>query len=280
MLAYRHLFHAGNFADVFKHAILTRVLLGLNKKEKPYFYLDTHAGIGLYDLQHEWAQKNEEHKDGIARVLEGYGAPEDLKPYLEIVRAHNAPKKLRNYPGSPLLARALMREHDRLVLSELNERDCEHLRETCEGDSRVHVHQMDGYQALKAFLPPPERRGVVLIDSSFDRQQEYKRLADGLREAGQRWATGTYVIWYPLMSSPEVDRFERQIAATGLRKILRLSLSVFPEHWTMSLRGSSMLIVNPPWGLDAECRKILPWLWKKLAEDGQGEWAVNWLVAE
>ncbi len=280
MLAYRHLFHAGNVADVLKHALLTRLMLHLNKKDKPYFYLDTHAGIGVYDLQHDWAQKNKEFDNGIGKILRAEQPPEELSHYLQAVQAQNTFRSLRNYPGSPVLARRFLREGDRMLLSELNREDCRALEHHFKGDRQVHIHGVDGYQALKAFLPPPERRGLVLIDSSFDRAQEFKRLAEALAHAHRRWDTGIFALWYPLMVPQEVERFERRIGATGIRKILRLELSVFPERWTESLRGSAMLIVNPPWGLEDEAKKILPWVWSTLSSEGQGAWDVRWLVAE
>lgn len=280
MLAYRHLFHAGNFADVFKHAVLARLLVHLNKKDKPYLYLDTHAGIGEYDLEHEWARKNAEYQQGIARVFDVSGAPAVLAPYLEAVRACNQDGRLRRYPGSPCIAHRLRRPADRLVLNELNKDDCARLREVFDREQGVHVHDMDGYQALKAFLPPPERRGMVLIDSAFDRGQEYRRLAQAVVEAHQRWSSGCFALWYPLMDARDVESFERRFVHAGIRKILRLELSVQPPGWTDGLRGSAMLVINPPWGLDDEARAMLPWLWQRLAVERQGGWEVEWLVPE
>src|SRR5262245_46621866 len=169
MLSYRHLFHAGNFADVFKHALLTRLLLAIGGKAKPYFYLDTHAGTGRYDLAHEWAWKAREFENGIGRLWDRKDAPAELAPYLDAVRAENPKGRLRFYPGSPLLALRLRRPADRLVLVELNRTDCADLEGALARAPNIAVHLMDGYQALKAFLPPKERRGLVLLDSSFDR---------------------------------------------------------------------------------------------------------------
>jgi 23S rRNA (adenine2030-N6)-methyltransferase len=280
LLAYRHLFHAGSFADVFKHALLARLLLALGKKDKPYCYIDTHAGVGLYDLAHPWARKNAEFRDGIGRLWARDDAPELLAPYLDAVRAENRGGELRFYPGSPRIAQRLMRPGDRLVLSELNRDDCAALAERCAADRRVTVHLMDGYQSLKAHLPPPERRGLVLVDSSFDRAGEFKRLADALAAAHARWATGVYAIWYPFMEPTALRAFERGVVATGIRKVLQLELAVRPEGWTLGIRGCGMLVVNPPFGFAEEARTIVEWLWRTLAVDGQGRPRVRWLVPE
>jgi 23S rRNA (adenine2030-N6)-methyltransferase len=280
MLAYRHLFHAGCFSDVFKHSLLTQLVLALEKKDKPFFVLDTHAGIGLYDLTHAWAQKNAEYKDGIALLWERKDAPNTLVPYLEAVRAENGHGTLRFYPGSPRIVRRLLRPNDRMVLIELNRKDCEELEALFRGDRQVMVRLMDGYQALRAFLPPKERRGLVYIDSSFDRAQEFRRLTEGLVEAHWRFATGVYALWYPLMEPTAMRAFERGVTATGIRKILQLELSVMPAEWGGNMRGCGLLVVNPPFGFDEIARSILDWLWPVLSRDRDGRHTVRWLVGE
>ena len=280
MLAYRHLFHAGSFADVLKHALLARLLVALGKKDKPCCYVDTHAGLGVYDLKHAWSLKNAEFRDGIGRLWERDDAPALLAPYLDAVRAENRGSALRFYPGSPRIAQRLLHPGDRLVLSELNKADCAALAERCAADRRVTVHLMDGYQSLKAHLPPQERRGLVLVDSSFDRAGEFKRLADALAAAHRRWATGIYALWYPLMASTAMRAFERDVIATGIRKILQLELAVHPDGWAHGMHGCGMLVVNPPFGFDAEAHSIVAWLWRVLAIDGAGGQRVRWLVPE
>lgn len=280
MLAYRHLFHAGNFADVFKHALLAQLVLGLAKKDKPFFCLDTHAGIGHYDLTHEWARKNAEYKAGISLVWARKDVPAEMSPYLDAVRAANVDGKLNFYPGSPRIVRRLMRAHDRLALTELNKRDFEVLDKLFANDRQAQVRLLDGYQALKAFLPPPERRGLVFIDSSFDRAQEFKRLGDGFAEAHKKFATGVYALWYPLMDPIAMNAFERRVAATGIRKILQLELSVRDLGISGSVRGCGMLVVNPPFGFETAAKKILAWLWPVLAQDGEGGQRARWLVPE
>ena len=280
MLSYRHLFHAGNAADVFKHALLTHLLVGLGKNPKPYFYLDTHAGTGRYDLQHRWAQKVREFENGIGRLWASTDLPETVQGYMDLVRAENPGGKLRHYPGSPLIALRLRRPGDRLVFNELNKSDCAELKGLAAHERHVAVHLMDGYQALKAFLPPAERRGLVLIDSSFDRAREFPRLARALAEAHSRWATGIYAVWYPLMDAETMASFERSLKRTEIRKILRLELSTLPSAPADTIPGSGMLVVNPPWHFDAEARALLDWLWHALAVNGAGGSRVHWLVGE
>ena len=280
MLAYRHQFHAGNFADVFKHALLAQLVLGLRKKSKPIFCLDTHAGIGVYDLMHEWAQKNAEHKDGIALVWPRDDLPPEMAPYLDAVRAENKDGNLRYYPGSPRIVRGLLRAGDRMVLTELNKKDCEALATLFSRDKQVTVELSDGYLALNALLPPKERRGLVFIDSSFDRAREFQRLTQGFAEAYKKFATGVYALWYPLMEPAAMRGFERGVAATGIRKILQLEISVRNIGWGGYVRGCGMLAVNPPFGFEDSARVILKWLWPVLSREHQGEQRVRWLVAE
>lgn len=280
MLAYRHLFHAGNFADVFKHALLTRLVLALEKKDKPFFVLDTHAGIGRYDLTHEWALKNAEFRDGIAMVWGRKDVPDEFIPYLEAIRGENAGTALRFYPGSPRIVRRLLRPVDRMVLVELNRKDCENLGGLFGGDPQVKVHLMDGYQSLKAFLPPKERRGLVFIDSSFDRAREFDRLTDALVEAHRRFASGVYALWYPLMEPLAMRAFERGIVASGIRKILQLEISVLPDNWSGGMRGCGMLVVNPPFGFEQEARSMLKWLQPVLSREDGGSQREVWLAGE
>jgi len=270
VLAYRHHFHAGNFADVFKHALLARLLVALAKKEKPFCYLDTHAGIGRYDLAHRWAQKNREYEGGIARLWDRGDLPALLAPYLDAVRAENPEGTLAVYPGSPAIAQRLLRAGDRMVLCELNPRDKDALRARFARERRAGVHSLDGFQAVKAFLPPQERRGLMLMDPSFDRKGEYARVAEALAEAHRRFATGVLAFWYPLMEPAALRAFERAVRDTGVPRILQLELWVHPADWTADLRGCGMLVVNPPFGFDADAREILPWLVAVLAAPGAG----------
>src|SRR5512146_232724 len=280
MLAYRHQFHAGNFADVFKHVLLVRLLLALRRKDKPFLYLATHAGIGRYDLEHPWAKKSSEFRGGIARIFDRDDAPQLAAPYLRAVRAENADGPLRYYPGSPRIARGFLRPGDRAVLSELNKKDCAELEKLFACDRQVTVRLMDGYQSLKAHLPPKERRGLVLIDSSFDRASEFARLADALQAAHQRWATGIYALWFPLIAQAAMQSFEHRIVATGIRRVLWLALRLDAGYEVGKLGGCGMLVVNPPYGFDAEAAPLLDWLKRVLAPAGKGSARRRVLVGE
>ncbi|MGA0116522.1 MAG: 23S rRNA (adenine(2030)-N(6))-methyltransferase RlmJ [Burkholderiales bacterium] len=280
MLSYRHQFHAGNVADVFKHAVLSRLLVALAKKDKPYCMLDTHAGLGLYDLNHPWSQKTAEWRHGISRVWGRADAPAALAPYLDAVRADNADGHLRHYPGSPRIARRLMRANDRLVLCELNKDDCETLKAVFANARHTAVHNQDGFSAIKGFLPPPERRGLTFIDAAFDQADEFARVMRAVKEAHARFATGIIAVWYPLMAPAAMDAFGRSLQAAKLPKTLQLELRVHADDWTETIRGSGMIIVNPPFGLDREMPPLLDWLWQALSPEKQGGTRCEWLVPE
>ena len=280
MLSYRHMYHAGNFADVFKHALLSRLLIALAAKDKPCFYLDTHAGIGVYDLTHSWAQKAREYENGIGRLWTAADIPPAFEPYLAIVRELNPDGRLRYYPGSPFIAKRLLRPADRMALVELNKVDHEELQSVFAREKRVAVEAMDAYQALKAYVPPAERRGLVLIDSSFDRARELDRVLKALKEAHARWATGLYAIWYPLMEPAAMRDFLASTARSGIRKVLRLEMVVRERDETGIIPGCGMLVVNPPWHFDREAKTMVEWLARKLVISGKGQAIVEWLVPE
>lgn len=280
MLSYRHQFHAGNVSDVFKHAMLTRLLVALTKKDKPFCMLDTHAGSGIYDLQHPWSQKTEEWRHGIGRIWGRADAPPSLAPYLDAIRADNADGHLHYYPGSPRIARRLMRSDDRLVLCELNKEDCAAVTLACAGVRHTAIHNQDGFSAIRAFLPPQERRGLTFIDAAFDQANEFGRITRAIKEAHTRFATGMIAVWYPLMASAAMEAFARSLQAIKLPKSLQLELSVYPEDWTAHIRGSGMIVVNPPYGLDQEAPPLLDWLWRALSPEKQGGTRCAWLVPE
>lgn len=280
MFGYRHVFHAGNFADVLKHVVLTALLQRLQQKDSALCVLDTHAGIGRYDLTTPEARKNAEFEAGIGRIYALGHAPPPVERYLEAVHALNPDGPLRYYPGSPRLSRHFLRPQDRLILTELNRPDHGALRQEFAGDPQVGVHLEDAYQGLKAFLPPKERRGLVLIDPPYELKDEYERLIKGLTSAYARWPTGVYALWYPILSRSLVSRLYAAVECTGIRRILRTELRVRPDVERSRLNGSGLLIVNPPWQLDADLRPALPWLLEHLVQEPPGDWTLDWLAPE
>lgn len=276
---YRHIYHAGNFADVMKHMVLALVVEALKRKETPFFALDTHAGIGAYDLMSEAAGKTGEYLDGIARVLARPDAPDGLAEYLRVVQAWNGEGILRRYPGSPELIRALMRPGDRMALVELHPEDVEVLRHRFAGDRRVGVHHLDGYVAARGLLPPAERRGVVLIDPPFEARDELDRLRQALRRIRKSWPGGIVLAWYPIKGRDPVRRFHDSIREEGGAKTLAVEILIHPDDDPFRLNGSGLVVVNPPWRLDETLREILPWLVGAMAPD-TGSHHLNWLIEE
>lgn len=276
---YRHAYHAGNFADVHKHATLALVLEHLKRKESSFVYVDTHAGIGAYDLASVQAEKTGEWKDGIGRVLAEPAPPEELAPYLAAVRGLNPDGAIRNYPGSPAVAAALARPGDRLALCELHPEDADLLKRRFAADRRIGVHHGDGYVACKALLPPPERRGMVLIDPPYEVRDEFERMRRGLVQAMKRWPTGVYALWYPIKGRAAIDRFHADLAMLGLPRTLAAELMIRRGDDPTKLNGCGLVVINPPWKLDEALGNLMPWLARVLAPE-QGNWRVEWLVAE
>lgn len=266
---YRHAYHAGNFADVFKHAVLALILDHLRRKDTPFCVIDTHAGIGRYDLAGAAAQRTGEWRDGIGRLL-AEEPPPGLEGYLAAVRAANRGRELRWYPGSPRVARWFLRPQDRLVLVELHPEDAAELKREFDRDPQVGVHQMDAYTALKALLPPKERRGLVLIDPPFEVTDEFARIVRGLRQALKRWPTGIYAIWYPIKTRPPVAAFHAALAGLGAGPAVAAELLVHPER-ADRLNGCGILVLHPPWTLDERLRQVLPDIAKRLGKS-LGEW--------
>lgn len=261
---YRHAFHAGNFADCMKHALLVWLLRAMARKEAGFFVLDTHAGVGRYELATGPAARTGEWRRGIARVLDD--PPTPLADYAELVRA------LGLYPGSPLLIRALLRPQDRLACCELHPEDAAELRRTCPGDRQVGIHRRDGWEALGGLLPPPERRGLVLIDPPYERPDEFDRLAAGLRVGHSRFASGVFAAWYPIKHRAPVRLFHNALRRSGLRDIVAAELLLREPLEPTRLNGCGLLVVNPPWRFEDEARPILDALVDSLGdgEPGQG----------
>lgn len=269
---YRHAYHAGNFADVVKHAVLALVIEHLKRKPTPFRVIDTHAGIGVYDLAGTAAEKTGEWREGIGRVVGAEisdPASKTLEPYLAVVRRLNAPGTLTRYPGSPLLARRLMRDCDRLVVNELHPDDRVELARLFARDDATKVLELDGWTALKSLLPPKERRGVVLIDPAFEQQGELDRLVGGLKEAVRRFATGVFLLWYPIKDETTVGAFRQKIADLGLPKVLAVELMVQRADDAARLNGAGLIVVNGPYTLAAQLEDLMPELTRLLAK-GEG----------
>jgi 23S rRNA (adenine2030-N6)-methyltransferase len=280
MLGYRHAFHAGNFADVFKHALLVQLILALRAKAKPFCVIDTHAGAGRYDLGSENAQKNREFDGGIGRLWgdAGLSLGAEATAYLDLVRARNPDATLRWYPGSPRLARDLLRPGDGLILCEQHPADHQVLRAEFAGDPQVAVHCRDGYEAPQALMPPPQRRGLVLMDPSFEMPGEFARLTAALTTIRRRWSGAVVAIWYPIIEREPSLEFLRRLKGLGMPGSLCAELGRRPYRGPRGLHGSGMVIVNPPWGFDTTLGRMLPELLARLRVDPPGETRLEWLV--
>jgi 23S rRNA (adenine2030-N6)-methyltransferase len=280
---YRHAFHAGGFADVIKHIVLVRILVYLQEKPAAFRVIDSHAGAGRYDLASEEARRGGEWLTGIARIMQARFSEKTLpllKPYLDIVRAFNPPAALTAYPGSPLIARALLRPQDRLTACEVEPGARKRLIDALRRDAQARVVDLDGWTALPAFVPPNERRGLVLIDPPFEARDEFERMQAGFAEAFVKWPTGIYLLWYPAKSRRASDGLTRHVAETagttaGGGKCLRLEFSVAPQTAGAALASAGVLVVNPPWTLADELKAILPELEKPLGQGGAGRFKLE-----
>ncbi len=282
---YRHSYHAGNFSDVFKHGLLCLLLEALRKKDAPFCYLETHAGAGVYDLRGADARKTGEWRGGIGRLWRQRAAVPELSGYFAAVQALNPTlvddvDLLRYYPGSPAVARALRRAQDRLVLMELQAEPHAALAQYFAGERHVAVHAQNGYQGLTAFLPPPEARGLVLIDPPFEDPAEFSQALIALRTAQTRWPTGCQALWYPIKDRAPAQRLHRALVDSGIRRILCAELCVLPDDVALRLNGCGMILINPPWQIDTALAALLPRLLDVLRVEGPGRTRVEWLVPE
>jgi 23S rRNA (adenine2030-N6)-methyltransferase len=280
---YRHAYHAGNIGDVLKHIVLTRLIVYLQLKDKPFRILDTHAGIGQYDLTSKETAKTGEWQQGIGKVLTA-DMPENvetlLRPWLDVISAQNPGALLQTYPGSPALARALMRPVDRLTLTELHPDDFKTLSARFQGDHQVKTIHLDGWLALGSFLPPKEKRGLAIIDPAFEVTDEFDRMARAVSKAWKKWQTGIFAVWYPLKDRKGLRRFHDALAETGIRDVLTLELNVGRSGPDTVMLGSGMTIINPPFTLAADMKEILPWLNQVLHQGPGSGWLVEQLIEE
>jgi 23S rRNA (adenine2030-N6)-methyltransferase len=279
VLSYRHAFHAGNHADVLKHLVLSRLLSYLTGKDKPLCYVESHAGPGLYPLDSPQARQNREYLGGIGWLWDRADLPPPLAGYVDLVRALNPDGALRLYPGSPWLAQRLLRRGDRLILHELHGSEIGLLRDNFAADRRVQVVEADGYRGLIAVLPPRERRGLVLLDPSYELKTDYRQVIETLTQAHHRFATGVYALWYPVVERGRIVDLERAVARSGIPRIQRFELAVRREGRAPGMGASGMIVVNPPWTLIAELRPALAYLAEALGEGGEGGWRAEELAA-
>lgn len=283
MLSYRHAFHAGNHADVLKHFVLAELLAYYSRKDKPWTYIDTHAGAGCYALGDEIAGKTGEFAGGIARLWDRPGPPPPLAAYMDIVRQFNPGGRLLFYPGSPALAMACARERDSLHLFELHPADLRALQQTFASETRgvrVQVRGSDGLAALRGLLPPPARRAVVLIDPSYEVKSDYRHVAEALAEAMRRFPTGCYALWYPLLARAESRRLPRRLAGLGAENWLDLRLRIrHPPKDGFGMYGSGLFIINPPWTLPERLQSTLPWLAATLGTDDGAGFDLDYRIA-
>ncbi|MCR8922058.1 23S rRNA (adenine(2030)-N(6))-methyltransferase RlmJ [Dasania sp. GY-MA-18] len=281
MLSYRHSFHAGNFADILKHSVLVAVLEHFIKKDKPFDYIDSHSGAGLFDLSSEHAQKLGEYKEGIAK-LQPEQWPE-LSAYLNAIAAFNDQGELRYYPGSPLLAMQYLRAKDNAWLYELHPNDVELLRNniaSCRYSKRAKVTCADGLKGLLAHLPPVSRRGLVLIDPSYEIKTEYEQVVAAIAQGYKKFATGIYALWYPVVDRQTINQLEQSLLATGIKDIQRFELGLAPDSAGRGMTSSGMIVINPPWGLFEHMQQVLPRLAATLKTNAEAVYRCEVLVGE
>jgi 23S rRNA (adenine2030-N6)-methyltransferase len=281
MFSYRHAFHAGNHGDVLKHAVLVHLLAHLAQKDKAFWYIDTHAGAGAYDLRGEYARRSGEAAEGIEKLWARDDLPRGLAEYREQIRLYNVArgngKSLRFYPGSPRIAMQMMRRQDRLRLFEAHPTDSRELRRAFAGEApRVTLSDQDGFASLNALLPPPPRRGLVLIDPSYEDKADYPRVITALKDGLERFATGSFLVWYPVISRREAQGFPSRLKRIRPEGWLHASLTVSaPLPDGRGLQGSGVFLINPPWTLPKMLAEVLPYLVKHLGRDANASFALE-----
>jgi len=288
LLSYRHAFHAGNFADVLKHSVLSLVLDYMTRKEKGFCYIDSHSGAGMYQLADEYAQKTGEYKDGIAKIINDDEAPESLEPYLSLIKSLNLTSsdinadlssELEVYPGSPGVAKAFVRRQDSSHLFELHPTDIKHLEDFCQRWRKVFVKQSDGYQGVLGLIPPPSRRGVVLIDPPYELKEDYQKAVKTIIKAYEKFSTGTYILWYPVVKRELVEQMSYTFCKSSVKNVLQVEFCLESDTDEYGMTGTGLFIVNPPWQLTTQLEEILPYMKTKLGSDNTS-YTLNQLIAE
>lgn len=282
MLSYRHAFHAGNFADVLKHSVLTLVLDYMTRKEKGFHYIDSHSGAGMYQLTDEYSQKTGEYKAGIAKLVSEQDTPQALQPYINLINELNpnsASNELALYPGSPAVAKRFMRRQDSTHLFELHPTDIQHLTDFCYRWKKAFVKQSDGYQGVLGLLPPPSRRGVVLIDPPYELKEDYHKAVNTIIKAYSKFATGTYILWYPVVKRELVNKMKSDFTKSEVKNLLQVEFCLSADTDEYGMTGTGLFIVNPPWQLTSQMAEILPYLKQKLGNN-DSSFTVAQLIAE
>ncbi|MBU2926579.1 23S rRNA (adenine(2030)-N(6))-methyltransferase RlmJ [Colwellia sp. 1_MG-2023] len=285
MLSYRHAFHAGNFADVLKHSVLTLVLDYMTRKEKGFHYIDSHSGAGMYQLEDEYAQKTGEYKEGIAKLINESAIPESLQPYIDLIKSLNPSSTntdvndLTLYPGSPGIAKRFMRRQDSTHLFELHPTDIEHLNDFCYRWKKVFVKQSDGYQGVLGLVPPPSRRGVVLIDPPYELKEDYNKAVQTIIKAYTKFATGTYILWYPVVKRELVEQMSYTFSKSAVKNVLQVEFCLENDTDKYGMTGTGLFIVNPPWQLSEQLDEILPFMKSKLGTNNTS-YTVKQLIPE
>lgn len=280
MLSYRHSYHAGNHADVLKHVVLTLCLESLKEKETPFLYLDSHSGAGRYLLQSEHAEKTGEYLAGIGRLWQRTDRPALLDAYFSVLNYYNRSEALKYYPGSPLIAKQLLRSQDHLNLTELHSTDYPLLKMEFQKDKRARVLREDGFLQLKSKLPPQSRRGLILIDPSYEIKEDYQVVIQAIHEGYRRFATGIYLLWYPVVSRSQTQAMINALVATGIKRIWQIELAIRPDNSQKGMTASGMIVINPPWKLAVQMQTLLPWLQSCLDLNHYGHYTLQELVGE
>jgi 23S rRNA (adenine2030-N6)-methyltransferase len=280
MLSYRHSFHAGNFADVLKHIVLIQILGYLGKKNQPFCCIDTHAGAGDYALDSGYALKNSEFANGIGKLWSRHDLPEVVASYVQLIKQANSNDQMTRYLGSPLIAQQLLRAKDRLFLYELHSTELDLLSTAIGRDKRVKVFHADGLKDSLGLLPPPERRGVILIDPSYEVKTDYLDVPNALCAMHKRFATGTYALWYPVVERSRNQALEQAIKTSGIKNVQLFELGLDADTNEHGMTASGLIIVNPPWTLLAQMQSVLPWLVEVLGNHNTSFYRIETLVAE